>query len=79
MAPPELEQKMEYMMGQMMAGMQQLQTRMSDLETKQQQPKNPEENVLKEQTPSEGSFKMVYPFPADKIPASPTREVREHA
>ena len=75
MAQPELAQKMEYMMGQMMAGMQQLQTRMIDLETKQQQPKNPEENVLKEPTPSQESFKMVYPWPADQLPA----EGREHS
>ena len=72
---PELAQKMENMMGQLMAGMQQLQTRMIDLETKQQQPKNPEENVLEEPTPSQESFKMVYPWPADQLPA----EGREHA
>ena len=71
---PELTQRMEYMMGQMMAGMQQLQTRMIDLETKQQQPKNPEENVLKEPTPPQEGFKMVYPWPADQLPA----EGREH-
>ena len=66
---PELAQKMEYMMGQMMAGMQKLQTRMIDLETKQQQPRNPDENALKEPTPSQESFKMVYPWPADQLPA----------
>ena len=72
---PELTQRMEYMMGQMMAGMQQLQTRLIDLETKQQQPKNPEENVQREPTPSQESFKMVYSWPADQLLA----EGREHA
>ena len=79
-AQPELEQKMEYMMGQMMAGMQMLQNRLVDLETKQQQPKNTEDNMPQEATPSQDSFKMVcsaqYPWPMeDKRPA----ERREHA
>ena len=83
MAPPELEQKMEYMMGQMMAGMQQLQTRMTDLETKQQKPKDPEESVQTEQTPSEPSFKMVYsaqgfPWPMEDKNPGPA-ECRNHA
>ena len=60
MAPPELEQKMEYMMGQIMAGMQVLQNRLINLEATQQPPKNTEENPSQETTPSQDSFKLIY-------------------
>ena len=63
MAPPELEQKIEYMMGQMMAGMQVLQNRLVNLEATQQPPKNTEENPSLETTPSQDSFKLVYTNP----------------
>ena len=59
-APPELEQKMEYMMGQVMAGMQVLQNRLINLEATQQPPKNTEENPSQETTPSQDSFKLIY-------------------
>ena len=62
-APPELEQKMEYMMGQMMAGMQVLQNRLVNLEATQQPPKNTEENPSQETTPSQDSFKLIYSNP----------------
>ena len=87
---PELAQRMEYVMGQMMASMQHLQNRMINLETKPQQPMNPEKNPEEksaengqEPTPSQDSFRMIYPnkpypWPAegkDPLPA----EGREHA
>ena len=54
---------MEYVVEQMMASILQLQTQMIDLETTlQQKPKNPDENVRKEATPSQES----YPRPADQ-------------
>ena len=67
-----LQEKMEQMLGQMMAGMQQLQNRMIDLEQKQpgnpdEAMRNPDETMPKETTPSQESFKMVYPWPADKL------------
>ena len=82
-AQPELAQKMEFMMGQMMAGMQQLESRLVDLETKQQQPKNAEDNISQEATPSQDSFKMVYsaqgcPWPMEDKKPGPA-ERREHA
>ena len=52
-----LEGKMEQMLGQMMAGMQQLQNRMLDLE--QRQHTNPDDTMPNEPTPSQESFKMV--------------------
>ena len=68
----ELQEKMELVMGQVMAGMQQLQNRMIDLEQKQpgnpdETMRNPDETMPKETTPSQESFKMVYPWPADKL------------
>ena len=61
---------MEYVVEQMMASILQLQTQMIDLETTlQQKPKNPDENVRKEATPSQESSKRVYPRPADQLPA----------
>ena len=83
MAPPELEQKMEYMMGQMMAGMQVLQNRLANLEATQQPPKNTEENMSQEATPSQDSFKMVYstqgcPWPMQDKKPGPA-ECRDHA
>ena len=82
-AQPELDQKMEYMMGQMMAGMQMLQNRLVDLETKQQQPKNTEENMSQEATPSQDSFKMVYSAQGCAWPMQDKKpgpvECRDHA
>ena len=63
MASQELERKMELMMGQVMAGMQMMQNRLVSLEATQQAPKNIEENQSLETTPSQDSFKMVYPNP----------------
>ena len=65
--PTQMEQNLGMMLGQMMTGMQQLQTRMIDLE--QRQTKNPDEMKPEEPTPSQtgGSFKMVYPWPADEL------------
>ena len=72
--PDEFQDKMEQMMGQMMTGMQQLQTRLIDLEQKQptnqdetMPPENQNETLTKENTPSQESFKMVYPWPADEL------------
>ena len=59
-ASPELEKKMENMMGHVMAGMQMLQNRLINLETTQQPPKNTEENPSQETTPSQDSFKLIY-------------------
>ena len=58
----QLEGKMEHMLEQVLAGMQQLQTRMTDLE--QKQPTNTDDTMTKEPRPSEESFKMVVPWPA---------------
>ena len=54
-----LENKMENMMEQMMAKMQTLQTRITDLE--QQRPATMDKITVEEPTPSEDSFKLVYP------------------
>ena len=62
-APPKLEQKMEYMMGQVLAGMQMMQNRLNNLEATQQPPKKPEENLSQETTPSQDSFKLIYSTP----------------
>ena len=52
----EWAQKMEYVVEQMMASILQLQTQMIDLETTlQQKPKNSDQNVREEATPSQGS------------------------
>ena len=57
----EWAQKMEYAVEKVTAGIQQLQTRMIDLETKQQQLKGP-------MTPPE-ILQMVCPRPTDQLPA----------
>ena len=62
-ASQELEKKMEYMMGQVMAGMQMMQNRLINLEATQQPPKNTEENLSQETTPSQDSFKLIYSHP----------------
>ena len=82
-APPELEQKMEYMMGQMMAGMQVLQNRLVNLEATQQPPKNTEENPSQETTPSQDSFKLIYSTQGCAWPMQDKKpgpvECRDHA
>ena len=75
----ELQEKIELVMGQVMSGMQQLQNRMIDLEQKQpgkpdEAMRNPDETMPKEATPSQESFKLVYPFPADKLAEEGTKE-----
>ena len=62
-ASQELERKMEFMMGQVMAGMQMMHNRLISLEATQQAPKNTEENKSLETTPSQDSFKLVYTNP----------------
>ena len=57
---PELEKKMEAMMGHLVAGMQAMQNRLFNLETTQQQPKNLEESQSQETTPSQDSFNLIY-------------------
>ena len=59
----QLEKKMESMMGQMMAGMQMLSSRLGNLEAKQESSTNTDDNKSLEPTPSQDSFKMVYPNP----------------
>ena len=59
----QLEKKMESMMGQMMAGMQMLSSRLGNLEAKQEPSTNTDDNKSLEPTPSQDSFKMVYPNP----------------
>ena len=75
----EFQEKMELVMGQVMSGMQQLQNRMIDLEQKQpgnpdEAMRNPDETMPKETTPSQESFKMVYPWPADKLAGEVAKE-----
>ena len=62
-ASPELEKKMETMMGHLMAGMQAMQNRLISLETTQHPPKNTEESQSQETTPSQDSFKLIYSTP----------------
>ena len=81
-ASPELEKKLENMMGHVMAGMQMLQNRLINLETIQQPPKNLEETQSQETTPSQDGFKMVYSKPGSAWPMEHMKpgpvEVREH-
>ena len=58
-----LEKKMESMLGQVMAGMHVLQSRLVNLEAKQQTSTNTDENKSLETTPSQDSFKLVYTNP----------------
>ena len=80
---PELEKKMETMMGHLMAGMQAMQDRLINLETNQQPPKNIEETQSQGTTPSQDSFKLVYSnqgsvWPMEHVKPGPV-EVRDHA
>ena len=80
---PELEKKMETMMGHLMAGMQAMQNRLISLETNQHPPKNTEESQSQETTPSQDSFKLVYSnqgsaWPMEHVKPGPV-EVRDHA
>ena len=82
-ASPELEKKMETMMGHLMAGMQAMQDRLINLETNQQPPKNIEETQSQGTTPSQDSFKLVYSnqgsaWPMEHVKPGPV-EVRDHA
>ena len=63
LASQGLEKKMESMLGQVMAGMQVLSSRLGNLEAKQQSSTNTDDNKSLEPTPSQDSFKMVYPNP----------------
>ena len=80
---PELENKMENMMGHLMAGMQAMQNRLISLETTQHPPKNTEESQSQETTPSQDSFKLIYStqgcaWPMEHVKPGPV-EVRDHA
>ena len=82
MASPELEKKMENMMGHVMAGMQMLHNRLLNLETTQHPPKNTEESQSQETTPSQDSFKLIYStqgcaWPMEHVKPGPV-EVRDH-